>query len=174
MRRYSNRVYCLQPRRRRLTLPPRKPRDSRDSHLCAHLIIPAHHPPRHDGLEDRCALRRTRELLGKLRWTGEGRAPSGGLCHSVGFTLSICKRHAPRVGEAKTGSTVSRGHCSGTPARNKRLSMIGPRRRRIWIDRRTRLGRTTDQRFLKIIENLRCLDLLCSLGKFDGCRDNTW
>jgi NAD+ kinase len=49
LRRHPYGLYSLQPRSRWLPLPPRKPRHPRVGHLCAHPLLPPHHPARHDG-----------------------------------------------------------------------------------------------------------------------------
>jgi NAD+ kinase len=61
-----NRIHSLQPRSRRIPLPPREPSDPRKCDLCPHPLLPTHHPPRHYRPAHRCAIRRPNELMGEL------------------------------------------------------------------------------------------------------------
>ena len=64
LRRHPHRLHSLQPRRRRLPLPPRKPRHPRLGNLRSHAILPADHPPGHDRAAHRRPLRRAHHLVG--------------------------------------------------------------------------------------------------------------
>lgn len=57
----------LQPRRRRLSLPPREPGNARHRHLRAHPVLPPHHPPGHHRSPCRCAIPGSQLFMGQLR-----------------------------------------------------------------------------------------------------------
>lgn len=48
LRRHPHRLYGIQPRRRRLPLPPRKPRHPRVGHLRSHSLFPTYNPSGHN------------------------------------------------------------------------------------------------------------------------------
>lgn len=64
LRVHAHRLDSLQPRCRRLALPPREPRDARDGHLRAHTLLPPHYPARHHRAARRRAVQRAHQLVG--------------------------------------------------------------------------------------------------------------
>ena len=99
LRRHTHRFNSLQPRRRRLPLPPRKPSYPRNSHLRAHALLPTHHPARHHRTPRRRSVRCQDEQLGEFRRAGEGRVEAGGLCDNQRESVSVCECYAARAEE---------------------------------------------------------------------------